>query len=157
MKMTSRKSNLDNLVDAGLLKVHIAKPDELKTHIQSAEDRLKDASIANISKTGKFSSLYDASHSLCIAATKMYGYRPGDDKGHRQGLFSIIDQVVPAASNTQPILIIAHRTRNLMEYDGNLPDMQDSQLEAMQSAAANLMEEVIFIYKKWLKENFESK
>ena len=87
-----------------------------------------------------------------MAATKMYGYRPGDDKGHRQGLFSIIDQVVPAVSKGKATLEVAHRIRNLMEYDGRPPELQDSQLEALTGAATSLMEEVKYIHKAWLKK-----
>ena len=150
--MTSKNSNFENLIKTGLLKEHSAQLEEIKTHIVTAEERLKDSAIASISKTGKFLSLYDACHALCMAATKMKGYRPGDDKGHRQGLFSIIDQVVPAASKSKATLEVAHRVRNLMEYDGRPPELQDSQLEAITEAAKNLMEEVKYIHKVWLKK-----
>lgn len=155
--MSSKNSNFENLIKVGLLKEHSAQRDEIKTHMITAEERLKDAAIASISKTGKFLSLYDASHALCMAATKMYGYRPGDDKGHRQGLFSIIDQVVPAAINSKTTLEMAHRTRNQMEYDGRPPEFEDTQLEAMTAATKNLMEELNYIYKNWLKQSGDTK
>ncbi len=150
--MTLKNSNFENLIRIGLLKVHSAQHNEIETHMVTAQERLQDALLPNISKTGKFIGMYDASHALCMAATKMYGYRPGDDKGHRQGLFSIIDQVVPAASKDKATLEVAHRVRNLMEYDGKPPELQDSQLEAITEATTNLMEEVNYIYKAWLKK-----
>jgi hypothetical protein len=150
--MTLKNSNFENLIKVGLLKEHIAKRDEIETHMITAQERLQDALLPNISKTGKFIGLYDASHALCMAATKMHGYRPGDDKGHRQGLFSIIDQVLPAASKDKATLEVAHRVRNLMEYDGKPPELQNSQLEALTEAATSLMEEVKYIHKAWLKK-----
>lgn len=149
--MSSKKSPLDNLVDIGAFKSHIADARELDVHISRAKERIKDASLAGISQSGKFTSLYDAAHALCMAAIKMHGYRPTDERGHRQGLFQVIDQAVPAAASVKPVLLHAHMTRNVMEYDGSLLDLSEGEIQALQQQLANLLEEVEYNYKALIK------
>ena len=62
--MTLKNLNFENLFKFGLLKEHIAKRDEIETHMITAQERLQDALLPNISKTGKFIGLYDTSHAL---------------------------------------------------------------------------------------------
>lgn len=150
-KMSSRKSPLDNLVEAGVLKTHVADPKELQVHISIARERLKDASLAGLSPSGKFTSLYDAAHALCMAAIKIYGYRPSDERGHRQGLFNVIDQVTPAAASAKNILLQAHGVRNVMQYDGTMQDFSEGEMEALEKETSNLLEEVEYNVKAYIK------
>jgi hypothetical protein len=92
---------LANLRRTRALVDHAATPAELQQHLANARDMLADARNASVSALGRFNAAYGAGHALLTAAIKMQGLRPGSGAGHRQILFELLDQLLPAAASAK--------------------------------------------------------
>ena len=144
--MVSKPANLSNLFPR-----HFATAGELETHIKNAVTDLVDAKNTTVSSVGRFKHAYDAAHALAIAAIKISGFRPTNDLGHRQLVFSALEHAVPAVGRDLPIFNDAHKARNRSEYEGAPISVTESRLEELIKAADGLLEEVRFMHKQWLK------
>ena len=91
---------------------------------------------------GRFNNAYSAGHNMLMAGVKLRGYRPTQEKGHRSILYSLLDQILPAAASAKGILEKAHMQRNRAEYDGDDLVVTESQLDALIKAVENVHEEV---------------
>ena len=136
------QAHLAALCNKGTLLEHQPTAAELQQHLNNAQDLLKDARNASVSALGRFNAAYGASHALLTAAIKMKGYRPGSGPGHRQVLFQLLDQLLPAAAAAKAVLSQAHVTRNKAEYDGEPVNATAALVASLVAAAENLNEEV---------------
>ena len=67
---------LDNLVKIGQLKVEAKAQSEFDGLVRSGMARLKDMGTKSLSIESRFDLLYNAAHSLSLAALRWHGYRP---------------------------------------------------------------------------------
>lgn len=153
--MVSKPSNLAKLLESRLLKEHVPRELELRTHIARAKNLLKDAQLSAASLDGRYNNAYSAAHGLALAAFKMKGYRPDDSGrgGHRQILFQALTHVVPAVERDCPVFEKAHDHRNKAEYLGEALEIQASAVDALIGATKNLAEEVDLMFKAWRQAN----
>lgn len=82
--------------------------------------RLKDAENATNSLEGRFDLAYNAAHSLCLAALRYRGYRPGN----RYIVFQVLPHTLGLGPDVWRVLAKCHEIRNLGEYEGDL-DIDD--------------------------------
>lgn len=146
--MVSKPANLLNLFPHR----HTPTVAELQTHITNAATDLVDAKNATVSAVGRYKHAYDAAHALAIAAVKIRGFRPSNELGHRQLVFTALEHAVPAVERDVPIFNDAHKERNRSEYDGAPISVTASKLEGLIKAADNLLEEVQYMHRQWLKD-----
>ena len=145
------QERLANLRSRGLLSEHSASRAELQQHLDNARDQIGDARNAGVSALRRFNAAYGASHALLTAAVKMRGYRPGSGMGHRQLLFDLLDQLMPAAAAAKAVLSQAHVMRNKAQYDGEPVNVTAALVHSLVAAAENLDEEVRLAFKAFAK------
>ena len=143
--------HLANLERINQLTAHKATVPEVQQHLQNAADLIADAKNESVSPLGRFNAAYNASHALLTAALKMRGYRTSGGKGHRQLLFEMLDQLVPAAASAKSVLAQAHVLRNKTEYDGDPINVTSGLVSAMSAAAGTLDKEVGLGFKAFSK------
>ncbi len=141
------QEHLAALQGKGLLHEHAATCAELQQHLHNARDQLGDARNAGVSLLGRFNAAYGASHALLTAAIKLRAYRPGSAKGHRQLLFELLDQLMPAAAAAKAVLGQAHVMRNKAECDGEPVHVTEALVAGLVKAAESLDEEVRLAFK----------
>ena len=78
--------------------------------------RLQDAQIEGLSLEGQFDLIYNASHALCLAALRWYGYRAK----HRYIVFQVLPHTLNLGPEVWRVLSKGHDIRNLGEYEGDL-------------------------------------
>ena len=122
---------LDNLVQIGKLKREPASDEEIAGLLQSAEERLNDASRADLSFSSRFDLAYNAAHALALVALRRAGYR----SDNRYLVFQVLPHTVGMVTEKWRVLAKAHERRNLAEYEGHLE--HDDQLLAELIATAN--------------------
>lgn len=135
----------------GLLTEHQPSRAELQQHLDNARDQIGDARNPAVSALGRFNAAYGASHALLTAALKMHGCRTGSGLGHRQLLFDLLDQLLPAAAGAKAVLSQAHVLRNKAEYDGEPVHVTAALVSSLVKAAENLDEEARFAFKAFVK------
>ncbi len=122
--MTS--SALDNLVRIGKLKAEPTTQEELDGLIRSGEVRLRDAENTALALESRFDLAYNAAHALSLAALRFHGYR----SENRYLVFQALPHSVGLAAEQWRVLDIAHRKRNLAEYEGEV-DVDEQLLDAL--------------------------
>lgn len=133
---------LDNLVRIGQLKTEPPSVLELQRLISMARTRLVDAQMVNLSAEGRFISAYNAAHGAALAALRWHGYR----SEHRYSVFLALTHTLNWPASQWRILEIAHRKRNLAEYEGYL-EVEESTIVELCSLASHLIEEVTMLVK----------
>lgn len=105
---------LDNLVKIGKLKREPPVQQELAGLRASAESRLADAGVKELSYEGRFDLAYGAAHAFALIALRRLGYR----SNNRYLVFQMLPHTAgfPAASTR--VLVKAHERRNAIEYEG---------------------------------------
>jgi hypothetical protein len=78
--MSVSSKELDNLVEAKLLKAEPSDQAEFDGLFRSGVARLADSKIAGLSIDSRFSLAYDAAHSFALAAMRWHGYRPSNKR-----------------------------------------------------------------------------
>lgn len=126
---------LQNLLKTGSLKAEASDPKESAGLMRSAQDRLNDACIAQLSFASRFDLAYNAAHALALYALREAGYRT--DK--RYLVFQCLIHTTEISKTDQRIFALCHERRNLAEYEGYL-DVDE-----------NLLAELISITRKLLK------
>ena len=91
--------------------------------------RLKDAENASNSLEGRFDLAYNAADSLCLAALRHRGYRPGN----RYIVFQVLPHTLGLGPNVWRVLAKRHEIHNLGEYQGDL-DIDDPIVDGMVDA-----------------------
>jgi hypothetical protein len=117
---------LENLVKSGQLKAEAPDRDEIETLIRSGEERLRDASHADLSLISRFDLAYNAAHALSLAALRWHGYRP--DK--RFIVFQTLAHTIELPAAQWRVLSVAHTRRNAAEYEG-IVDVNEEFLAAV--------------------------
>lgn len=140
-----------NLRRSGQLAEHAPTAAELQQHLANARDMLADARNVSVSALGRFNAAYGASHALLTATLKMHGLRTSSAAGHRQILFNLLDQLLPAAAAAKNVLSQAHVLRNKAEYDGEPVNATAALVQSLVAAAENVNEEVRVAHKAWQK------
>jgi hypothetical protein len=114
-------SPLDNLAGPG--RALASEPPDTKEFaglLRAGLTRLKDAENATNSLEGRFDLAYNAAHSLCLAALRHRGYRPGN----RYVDFQVLPHTLGLGPEVWRVLAKCHEIRNLGEYEGDL-DIDD--------------------------------
>lgn len=88
---------------------------EVQGLIKAGASRLKDASNASNSIEGRFDLAYNASHSLCLAALRIKGFRPKN----RFIVFQVLPHTLGLGPEVWRVLAKAHDIRNRIEYEGD--------------------------------------
>jgi hypothetical protein len=78
--------------------------------------RLIDAANQTNSLDGRFDLAYNAAHSLCLAALRYHGFRPGN----RYIVFQALPHTLGVGPEVWRVLAKCHELRNLAEYEGEL-------------------------------------
>jgi hypothetical protein len=117
---------LDNLVRSGQLKPQPAVEGEIDGLVTSGESRLVDAQNATLSLGSRFDLAYNAAHALSLAALRWHGYR----SENRYLVFQTLPHTVGLANEQWRVLDLAHRKRNLVEYEG-VADIDEHLVAAM--------------------------
>jgi hypothetical protein len=118
-------ATLDNLVRSGQLKPQPAVEGEIDGLVSSGESRLVDAQNATLSLGSRFDLAYNAAHAVAGGAA-MARLSFGEslsrlsDAAHTLGL----------ANKQWRVLDLAHRKRNLVEYEG-VADIDEHLVAAM--------------------------
>ena len=110
------ESKLENLVRIGQLKVQAPSLREFEGLLSSGKARLQDASRSDLSLESRFDLAYNAEHALSLAALRWHGYRSGS----RYQVFQCLQHTVDLGPEQWRVLDMAHRRRNLAEYEGHL-------------------------------------
>lgn len=116
---------LDNLVRIGQLKTEPANTREVARMLVMAQTRLHDAQQTNVSLEGRFTSAYNAAHAASLAALRWHGYR----SENRFMVFQCLSHTLGWPPARWRVLDVAHRKRNLAEYEGDLEIEESTVLE----------------------------
>lgn len=108
---------LENLlkVTKGGLKKEPPSQSEIDGLIRSAKRKRLDAEIAGLGEESRFDLLYNASHSLALAALRWHGYR----SENRILVFQALAHTVHFPAAKWRVLDRCHGKRNLAEYEGD--------------------------------------
>ncbi len=118
MASSASSENLRKLAEAGQLKEEPTSPKEVQGLLASASQLLRDARRKENSEITRFSIVYQAGHSLALAAMRARGYRPSQSAGHRFIVFQALPHTADAPTDLWLPLSKAHKKRNTLEYDG---------------------------------------
>ena len=128
---------LDNLVRIGQLKRESPDLAEVRRMLTQANTRWEDAQKNNVSIDGRFASIYGAAHAAALAALRWHGYRSES----RFMVFQCLIHTLGWSSNRWRVLDVAHRKRNLAEYEGYL-DIQESMVLELIGLVRDLIADV---------------
>lgn len=117
---------LDNLVRTRSLKAEPGRQVEVDGLIRSGRARLRDAGNESLSPESRFDLAYNAAHALALAALRWHGYR----SENRYLVFQCLEHTVDLPNEQWRVLDLAHRKRNLAEYEGHV-DVDGALLEAL--------------------------
>jgi hypothetical protein len=105
---------LENLVRIGQLKVEPPVKSELDGLMRSGAARIKDAESSQLSIESRFDLAYNAAHAFALAALRSHGYR----SENRSLVFQLLQHTLNLPPQKWRVLELAHRKRNLVEYEG---------------------------------------
>lgn len=128
---------LDNLVRIGQLKAEPRREAEARRMLAMAQTHLADARLASPSPEGRFTSAYNAAHAAALAALRWHGYR----SENRYTVFQCLSHTVNWPAARWRVLDVAHRKRNLAEYEGVL-DVEESVIAELCNLVAELIVDV---------------
>ena len=118
---------LDNLVNEGRLKKHVAAEQEIVRLVSSGRTRLEDAKNEELNEESQFDLAYNAARALSLAALQKTGYRPNRN---RYVVFECLKRTLGISDEEVRILSEAHRIRNLAEYEGGA-EFNESMIKAI--------------------------
>lgn len=128
---------LDNLVRIRKLKAEAATRDEIEGLLRSGIARLEDAERQDLNIESRFDLAYNAAHALSLASLRRAGYRSES----RYLVFQCTQHTLGLAAEQWRVLDRAHKTRNLVEYEGEV-DIDDQLLVALIRVAGTMAEEM---------------
>ena len=126
--------HLEKLSKIGSLKPEPFSQSDFEALQQSARRRLADARNNTLSLDSRFDLAYNASHALGLAALRWHGYRAEN----RYIVFQCLTHTLQIAPERWRILGLAHRHRNVAEYDGTL-DANESLVAGMIDVAEEMV------------------
>jgi hypothetical protein len=107
-------SPLENLATSGELHREVVDSREYAGLVASGRARLADAENPTLSIESRFDLAYNAAHSLCLAALRRLGFRPGN----RYIVFQLLPHTLGLGPNVWRVLAKSHQRRNDAEYEG---------------------------------------
>lgn len=119
--MSSPKSALANLAQIGKLKAEPPDERECAGLFRSALVRLQDARQPVLSTESRFDLAYKAAHAAAHCELRLHGYR----SENRYLVFQCLEHTLGFTAKQWRLLDLAHKKRNLAEYEGDL-DITDS-------------------------------
>ena len=128
---------LDRLVRAGQLKAEPRNDAEIQRMLALARTRLHDAGLDAVSVEGRFTSAYNAGHAAALAAPRWHGYR----SENRYIVFQCLTHTLGWPAQDWRVLDVAHRKRNLAEYEGYL-ELEESLVGELGTLVSRLIDEV---------------
>ena len=128
---------LDNLVKIGQLKREPPNEAEVAGLLRSARSHLADAQLKQVSLDGRFSGVYSACHAAALAALRWHGYR----SENRFIVFQCLPHTLQWEAERWRMLDLAHRKRNLAEYEGHL-EVEESTVTELIALARELIADV---------------
>ena len=128
---------LEILVRIGRLKAEAPAAAEITGLVRSGLVRLKDAKIDHLSIESRFDLAYNAAHALSLAALRIAGYRAQS----RYIVFQCLRHTLDFPNEKWRVLDLAHRRRNLSEYEGDL-EIDEPLVEARIRAAEEVASQV---------------
>ena len=117
---------LDNLVRIGQLKAEAVTQAELDGLLRSGTARITDAENLQLSLESRFDLAYNAAHAFSLAALRHHGYR----SDNRYLVFQSLQHTLGLAPAKWRVLDLAHKKRNLVEYEGSA-DLDTGLLESL--------------------------
>lgn len=139
--------HLDNLVRAGNLKIEDATTREISGLIHSGLARLADAKKHTLSPESRFDLAYNSAYALSLASLRIAGYR----SGNRYLVFQCLQHTLNLPNEQWRVLEKAHRTRNIMEYEG-ATEIDESLLEATIRVTEKVAARALNIYSEKFPE-----
>ena len=128
---------LDNLVDAGTLKVEPGEQREFDGLLDSGQKRLIDAGKEGFAPESRIDLAYAAAHAFSLAAMRWHGYRPNK----RFVVFQALVHTLGMKPEVWRVLDKCHSLRNHAEYEGYFE--VDKQLLADLLAAAEVVRNAV--------------
>ena len=128
---------LDNLARIGQIKPEPRNDAEVRRMLAMARTRLSDAGLSKLSLEGRFTSAYNAAHAAALAALRWHGYR----SENRYTVFQCLSHTLGWPAARWRILDIAHKKRNLAEYEGFL-DVEESVVAELCAVVSGLIDDV---------------
>ncbi|WP_461516969.1 hypothetical protein [Porticoccus sp.] len=128
---------LDNLVKVGQLKEEPPDAREFAGLVSSGIVRLKDAKLEQISQESRFDLAYNAAHALALAALRWHGYR----SENRYQVFQCLKHTLALPNEQWRVLDMAHRKRNLAEYEGCM-EVDENLLDSLIRTAETVAEKI---------------
>ena len=122
---------------SGQLKAEPRNEAQVGRLLGMARTRLADAKLAGASREGRFTSAYNAAHAASLAALRWHGYR----SENRFMVFQCLPHTLGWQAARWRVLDVAHRKRNLAEYEGVL-DVEESGIKELCDLTAALVAEV---------------
>lgn len=123
-------SPLENLAATGRLHPEPVEAREYAGLVASGRARLADAENAGLALESRFDLGYNAAHSLCLAALRRTGFRPGS----RYVVFQVLPHTLGLGPEVWRILARCHQRRNDAEYEGYV-DVEERLVEDLIAAA----------------------
>ncbi len=127
-------AELANLARIGQLKAEPRNNAEVARLLMMARTRLADARLPGLSLEGRFTSAYNAAHAAALAALRWHGYR----SENRFLVFQCLSHSLGWPASRWRVLDVAHRKRNLAEYEGHL-EVEESTVAELCSLVAELI------------------
>jgi hypothetical protein len=132
---------LENLARIGRLKAHAADEREIARLLESADQALRDAAIAQLSSGTRLDLAYKAMMQAALAATYASGYRPAtSEPGHHQVVLQALPKTIGATSGRVQVLDAFRKARNQSDYRG-IP-VSDAVAQECIEEARRLLEDV---------------
>ncbi|UCH47294.1 MAG: hypothetical protein JSU95_14555 [Betaproteobacteria bacterium] len=128
---------LDRLVSARQLKAEPRNDAETQRMLALARSRLRDAGLGAVSVEGRFTSAYNVAHTTVLAALRWHGYR----SENRYIVFQCLTHAFGWPAQRWRVLDVAHRKRNLAEYEGNL-EVERSTIDELSALVSELISDV---------------
>lgn len=128
---------LDNLARIGQIKPEPRNDVEIRRMMAMARTRLNDARLDRLSPEGRFTSAYNAAHAAALAALRWHSYR----SENRYTVFQCLAHTLGWPPTRWRILDIAHRKRNLAEYEGFL-EVEESGIAELCALVSDLIDDV---------------
>jgi hypothetical protein len=106
---------LANLEKSRQLKSTPVDLDEIAAMIRAAERRMEDARNTKLAYESRFDLAYNAAHGFALAALRHHGFR----SENRYLVFQCLTHTLGYAPSQWRLFDLAHRRRNLAEYEGD--------------------------------------
>ncbi len=132
--------NLSDWLQAGWLRRHEVKPDEIGKLVRHAAADLDQSTQPNISNEWRFVMAYNAALSAARAALLAHGYRPPRESQHVRVIESLRHTV---GAELQLVRQFNHlrKKRHAITYDAHI-DLTDFEMQAMMTIARTLYDMV---------------